>query len=97
MPSIQSIHSATHEGTDGFIIEWEFIGFSEFGAKFRAVAMTASRFPSTIVTAEVVGVREFDPRDYNVQVFVPTEGFMSAGINNPAEWLHDEYRDRFRG
>lgn len=97
MPEIQSIHSATHEGKDGFIIEWEFMGFTKNTAKFRAVGMTAMRFPTTIVTSEVVGVREFDPMDYNIQVFVPTEGFMSAGINNPAKWLHEEYRDRFRG
>lgn len=97
MPRIQSIHSETHEGKEGFIIEWEFIGFSEDMARFRAIGQTALRFPTTIVTAEVVGVREFDPRDFNVQVFVPTEGFMSAGINNPVEWMHDEFRDRFRG
>lgn len=97
MPEIQSVENATRDGEDGFIIEWQFIGFSESAARFRAVMMTAMRFPSTITTSKVVGVREFGDRDYNVRVFVPTEGFLSAGIQNPVEWVQEQFNERFMG
>jgi hypothetical protein len=97
MPRIQSVETGTHDGKQGFIIEWEFIGFHESTAKSRAVGQTSLRFPTTIVTSEVVGVREYGNKDYNVQVFVPTEGFMSAGITNPVEWMRENLGDRFIG
>lgn len=95
MPEIQSVQTGTHEGKEGFIVEWEFIGFSESAARFRAILMTAMRFPTTITTSEVVGVRELDKRDFNVQVFVPTEGFASAGIKNPVKFMREEFGQRF--
>lgn len=97
MPDIQKVEKVTHKGKEGFIITWEFIGFTEPVAKFRAIGMTSLRFPTTITTSEVVGVRKFDSMDYNVGVFVPTEGFMSAGIKNPVEWMRDAFPDRFTG
>lgn len=97
MPDIRAIKEGTHDGEDGFIVEWMMIGFSEQGAKFRAILTTAMRFPTTITEAEVVGVRELDPRDYDVHVFVPTEGFPSAGIQNPVRWMRDQFGERFRG
>lgn len=95
MTRIQSVSNTTYKGRDGFIIEWEFIGFTENTARGRAKMMTAMRFPTTIATSKVIGVREFDPRDYNVQVFVPTEGFLSAGIQNPVKWMREQFGDRF--
>ena len=95
MPQIRSVENATRDGTDGFVVEWEFIGFTEADATFRAVGMTALRFPTTIVSSEIVGVRKFGSTDYNVLVFVPTEGFMSAGITNPVEWMRDEFPDTY--
>lgn len=97
MPRIQSVETATHEGRDGFTIEWEFMGFSKSTAKFRAVGQTALRFPTTITSSEVVGVREFGDNDYNVLVFVPTEGFLSAGIQNPVDWMREQFNERFKG
>ena len=95
MPRIQSVSDTTYEGTRGFIIEWEFIGFSENTARGRAKMMTAMSFPTTIATSRVIGVREFDPNDFNVQVFVPTKGLLSAGIQNPIEWVREEMGDVF--
>lgn len=97
MPEIRSVSDTTHEGERGFIIEWEFRGFTEDTARFRAKMMTAARFPTTITTSEVIGVREFDPRDFNVQVFVPTEGFFSAGIASPVQWMREQFDERYRG
>lgn len=91
MPSIRSVRDGTHEGEKGFVVEWEMIGFVEEVAKFRAVGMTAMRFPTTITEAEIVGIREFNNRDFNIQVFIPTEGFLSAGIKNPVDWFRDQF------
>lgn len=81
---------------NGFVITWSFNGFSESTAKFRARMMTAMRSPTTITTCKTVGVVEFEDMDYDVQVFVPTEGMLSAGIKNPIEWVREEFGDRFR-
>lgn len=92
MPEIRKIEDATHEGKDGFVIEWEMVGlFTEGGARFRAVGTTALRFPTTITEAEVVGVRELGKRKFNVRVFVPTEGFPAAGIQNPVKWFREQF------
>lgn len=91
MPDIVSITDGSHEGEEGFIIEWQMIGFTEQGAKFRARGMTAMRFPTTITGTSVVGTSEFGTNDYNVEVFVPTEGFLSAGIKNPVDWFQDQF------
>lgn len=95
MPDIHSVKEATVGGVDGFIIEWQMRGFSKSSAKFRAVGMTALRFPTTITSSEVVGVREFDPMDFNVQVFVPLEGFADAGIGQPVKWMREQFQERF--
>lgn len=95
MPDIQSVREYTHDGKEGFVVEWQFIGFSKGMAKFRSVCQTAMRFPTTITTCEIVGVKEFGKRDYNIQVFVPTEDFMSAGISNPIQWMRREFKERF--
>lgn len=97
MPRIQSVSMTERDGREGFMVEWEFQGFTEADAKFRAKLMTAMRFPTTITTSKVLGVREFDSNDYNVLVFVPTEGLGSAGIPNPIKWAREEFGDRFRG
>lgn len=91
MPDIVSITDGSHEGEEGFIIEWQMIGFTKGGAKFRARGMTALRFPTALTGTEVVGVKEFGDRDFNIDVFVPTEGFPSAGITNPVEWISDQF------
>lgn len=96
MPEIRIIKEDTHDGKDGFLIEWMMTGFTESGAKFRANMMTALRFPTTITETKIVGVRKLDPRDYDVLIFVPTEGFPSAGIQNPVKWVREEFGDRFR-
>lgn len=95
MPEIRTIREGTHEGKDGFIVEWEMIGFTESGARFRAVLMTAMRFPTTITEVDVVGIRDLGRRDQNVMVFVPTEGFPSAGIEQPVKWMKEQFRERF--
>lgn len=91
MPDIQKIKEGTHRGEEGFIVTWEMRGFSKSGAKFRATLMTAMRFPTTITSSEVVSVAEFGDADFNVDVFVPTEGFASAGIGQPVKWLRDQF------
>lgn len=96
MPEIRAIREATHNGKEGFIVDWMMIGFTKQGAEFRAVLMTAMRFPTTITEVDIVGVRELDPRDYDVQIFVPTEGFPSAGIEQPIKWLREQFGNRFR-
>lgn len=70
------------------------MGFSKQGAQFRAITSTAMRFPTTIVSSKVTSVQEFGTDDFNVNVFVPTEGFMSAGIPSPREWLKENFGDR---
>lgn len=97
MPEIKSVRTAEHEGKEGFIVEWEFIGFTEGGAKFRAVLMTAMRFPTTITEVDVVRSRQTENRDMVVEIFVPTEGFPSAGIEQPMKWLKENFRDRIVG
>lgn len=96
MPDIHSVEEATVDGVDGFIIEWQMRGFNESSAKFRAVGMTALRFPTTITSSKVVGVRKFDPMDFNVRVFVPLEGFADAGIGQPVKWMREEFENRFK-
>lgn len=95
MPEITKVEEATRDGEDGFEVTWMMRGFSESGAKFRAAGMTAMRFPTTITELEVVTVREFDERDFNVTVFVPTRGFPSAGITNPVKWARSQFGERF--
>lgn len=94
MTRISSIKESTVDGTEGFIIEWEMIGFAKPMAKFRARGMTALRFPTTITRVDIVGVREFGGNDFAVQVFIPTEGFLSAGIENPVNWLREQFGDK---
>lgn len=94
MPSIRKVTDATVDGEEGFIITWEMIGYSKQGAQFRALASTGVRFPTTITTSKVAGVQEFGEKDFNVNVFVPTEGFMSAGVPSPREWLEENFGDR---
>lgn len=94
MPDIRRIYDSTHKGKEGFVIEWELRGFSRFGAEFRAMAMTAGRFPTTITEISRVGTREFGETDFNVGVFVPTEGFVSAGVGQPLKWLRNQFEDR---
>ena len=94
MPSIRKVTDANVDGEEGFIITWEMMGFSKQGAKFRAITSTAMRFPTTITTSKIVSVQEFAEDDFNVNVFVPTEGFLSAGIPSPREWLKDNFGDR---
>lgn len=95
MPEIRTVREGAHEGKDGFIVEWEMIGFAERVARFRAVLMTALRFPTTITEVSIVGVRDLGHRDKNVMVFVPTEGFPSAGLEQPVKWAKEEFRERF--
>ena len=94
MPTVRSVQDATRDGKDGFIIDWEMIGFTRPMAVLRARGATALRFPTTIATVDIVGVSEFGERDYNVQVFVPTEGFLAAGIQNPVKWLREQFGER---
>lgn len=96
MSSIREIRKGSRGGKDGFIITWEYIGFTKADAKFRAVLQTAMRFPTTITEAEVINVTEFENNDFNVEVFVPTEGFPSAGITAPVKWVRDNFGKRFR-
>lgn len=108
MPSIKTIREGSHDGEDGFIVEWKMFGFNEGIAKFRASGMTAMRFPTTITDVSVVGVENLGERvgigpvdagaeDHIVSVFVPTEGFPSAGIQNPLDWLQEQFSgDRLR-
>lgn len=100
MPEIEGVENTTHRGKDGFIIEWSIPGVSKSGAKFKAVGSTSMRFPSTVTEIKVVGISEASSDSYNtrifdkaytVRVFVPTEGFLSAGIKNPVEWLKDQF------
>lgn len=91
MPEIRKIQQTTHNDKEGFIVVWEMIGFQKSMARFRAIGMTAMRFPTTITEVEVVSVTEFEPRDYNIEVFVPTEGFPSAGISSPVDWLKEQF------
>lgn len=97
MADIKKVESGRHDGKDGFIITYEMIGITKADAMFRAVPMTAMRFPTTITEAEVVGVTEFGDKDFDVRVFVPTEGFLDAGIGNPVGWVRDQFKDRFMG
>ena len=94
MPDIRKITEGEEEGKDGFIVTWEMMGFNKRAAKFRAAGMTAMRFPTTITGVKVVSVSEFGDRDFNVEVFVPTEGFPSAGISNPIEWMREQFDNR---
>lgn len=96
MPDIQKVEDFSFEGRDGFLVTWEMIGFDKRGAEFRAKLSTAMRFPTTVTEVRVLGTSEFGDRDYNVDVWVPTEGFGSAGIKNPVEWVRENFGDRFR-
>lgn len=94
MSNIRTIRESRRGGKDGFEIEWEMMGLTKAGAKFRATASTASRFPTTVSEVKVVGMRKFGDRDYNVIVFVPTEGILSAGIGNPLKWMQQQFDNR---
>lgn len=96
MTDIVSVNDTTHNGEDGFTVKWRFMGFTESGAKFRAVVMAAMRFPTTITEVEVLRVSEFGKRDYDVVVFIPTDGFPKAGVTNPIEWAREQFGERFR-
>lgn len=96
MTTIRKVHEMEHDGRDGFVIVWEFVGFRKEVARFRAVAMTAMRFPTTTTDIEVLSVTKFDRGDFNVEVWVPTEGFFSAGIISPIQWLRENFPKRFR-
>lgn len=97
MVKIAKVETKKRGVREGIAIEWEMMGFSEVGAKMRARMATASRFPTTVATAEILGVREFGEDDYNVIIWIPTDGFMSAGIDNPVDWLERNFRERFMG
>lgn len=94
MADIRRIREGEYEGEDGFIVTWEMTGVTKTAAEFRAVAKTAMRFPTTITSSEVVAVKEFGDFDFDVEVFVPTEGFASAGIGQPLEWVYEQFDDR---
>lgn len=114
MPTIRKVRMGSHEDKEGFIVTWEFRGFQKDAAKFRAVAMTAMRFPTTVTAQSIIAVDEpggmgetqvgpdvvstadFGPRDYNVEVFVPTKGIGSVGIQNPVKWARESFGDRFQ-
>lgn len=101
MSKIESIHEDVVNGIEGFVINWEFVGLTKASAKFRAVGQTALRFPTTITDASVVDVERnvtgVGEPNFIVSVFVPTEGFGSAGIGNPVEWMKNQFGDRFSG
>lgn len=99
MSRIIRVHEDVVDGKDGFIVNWEFAGLTETSARFRAVMQTALRFPTTITDAEVVDVERQvtapgNP-NYRVAVFVPTEGFLSAGIGNPVQWIRERFEEVF--
>lgn len=99
MSRIISVHEDVVNGKEGFIVNWEFVGLTKQSAKFRAVAQTVLRFPTTITKAEMVDVERQvtapgDP-NFRVAVFVPIEEFGSAGIPNPIEWARERFGERF--
>lgn len=100
MSRILGVHEDVVDGKEGFIINWEFVGLAKASARFRAVAQTAIRFPTTITDAEAVDVerRVTEPGNPNfrVAVFVPTEGFGAAGIGNPIKWMREQFGEKFR-
>lgn len=88
------------DGKEGFIINWEFVGLSKASARFRAVGMTALRFPTTVTEAKVVDIErqvvEPGVPNFRVSVFIPTEGIIAAGIGNPIAWMRDQFEEQFR-
>lgn len=91
MAEINSVTTGEHNGEEGLIVEWEFAGLREGMAEFRAMGMTAMRFPTTITEAEVIEISEVGAKSYAVKVFVPTKGFPSVGISNPIDWIRDNF------
>lgn len=98
MPEITNVVGDEVDGVDGFIVNWEFTGYVEATARFRAIAQTAGRFPTTITDVEIVDMELLESginKVYRVAVFVPIEGFLSAGITSPSEWMRDNFPDLF--
>lgn len=94
MSQIHRITQSQHNGADGFKIEWDMTAMNKSFAEFRAVGMTAMRFPTTITQADRVSTTEIDD-GWRVGVFVPTEGFAAAGIGRPAKWVKDQFGKLF--
>lgn len=93
MPEIETVFGANEGGRKGFIVRWKFpMALSEGAARFRARAMTTMRFPSTVTDLEIIrSGKSEETGDIMVDVFVPTEGFLSAGIQNPIEWVRENF------
>lgn len=92
MAKIVRVTQGSNNGKEGFIVVYKTQGpLSEI----RAVGMTALRFPTTVLEAEVVGEQETADGSYHTRVFVPTEGFPSAGITNPIQWAREQFGDTF--
>jgi len=90
MAEIVEIEAMRHKGKGGFGITWSMTGLSKGAAQFRAVGMTAMRFPLTITEIEAVTARK-DGSEIIVTTFIPTQGFFDAGLGNPVSWLEDQF------
>jgi hypothetical protein len=93
---ILNIEQAKRGAEQGFEVTYSMTGLTKSGAEFRAIGGTSARFPTTVTDAEVVHSHMKPGGTVHVTVFVPTEGFRSAGIGRPIKWLREQFDKRVR-